>query len=130
MTESMPIAANPPDGGRKLQAVGPSAGPIIRILNDDGSAVSTPQGEAEICVHGACVTKGYEYRPHNSRVIFVAQISADRSPSKYISRTSGKIWCTVALYKFDPRPHTHKPLHTRPSMQHTRVRDNPPLTLL
>ena len=64
MTGSMPIAANPPDGGRKLQAVGPSAGPRIRILNDDGSAVNSPQGEAEICVHGACVTKGYEYRPY------------------------------------------------------------------
>eukprot|EP00966_Prymnesium_polylepis_P243071 5621219-Prymnesium_polylepis.2 len=60
----MPISANPPNGGRKMQAVGPSAGPLIRILDDDGTVVSAPQGEGEICVHGANVTRGYEERPH------------------------------------------------------------------
>ena len=66
MTGSMPIAANPRDGSRKLHSVGPSAGPEIRVCDDRGA--DEVQGkEGEVCVRGSCVTRGYEMRPHMAK---------------------------------------------------------------
>jgi len=64
MTESLPIASNPlPPHCRDLVSVGYAAGPRLRLLDDKGEEVA--QGtEAEVCVVGACVTSGYEFRAH------------------------------------------------------------------
>lgn len=63
MTESMPIAANPLGPGRKIGSVGPSAGPMITLCDESGKP--TIQGQrGEVCVKGACVTRGYELRAH------------------------------------------------------------------
>ena len=63
MTESQPIAANPFDETRQLHGVGASAGPEIRICDDDGQPLDAGD-EGELCVRGECVTAGYEYRLH------------------------------------------------------------------
>eukprot|EP00747_Dinoflagellata_sp_TGD_P165277 gnl/TRDRNA2_/TRDRNA2_186348_c0_seq1.p1 gnl/TRDRNA2_/TRDRNA2_186348_c0~~gnl/TRDRNA2_/TRDRNA2_186348_c0_seq1.p1 ORF type:complete len:1158 (-),score=153.33 gnl/TRDRNA2_/TRDRNA2_186348_c0_seq1:131-3604(-) len=64
MSESMPIASNPlPPHVRSLRSVGLAAGPQIQLQGDDGSEPARG-GEAEVCVSGACVTKGYEVRAH------------------------------------------------------------------
>ena len=94
MTESMPIAANPLGAARKLTSVGFSAGPELRICDDEGREAKTgSEGEVcvprdhaapashcvrctrvftnslvacapQVCVRGAEVTAGYEKRAH------------------------------------------------------------------
>ena len=59
----MPIAGNPLGEGRKLSSVGPSAGPDVRICNDEGEPLMQGE-EGEVCVRGSMVTKGYELRDH------------------------------------------------------------------
>ena len=59
----MPISANPRDATRKLHSVGLSAGPEIRLCEDEGDEAAAGK-EAEVCVRGECVTLGYEVRPH------------------------------------------------------------------
>jgi acyl-CoA synthetase (AMP-forming)/AMP-acid ligase II len=64
MSESMPICSNPRFGGvRKLESVGPAAGPRIVILAAHPSTAAVTRGsEGEVCVAGLCVTSGYEQR--------------------------------------------------------------------
>ncbi|CAK9033700.1 unnamed protein product [Durusdinium trenchii] len=64
MSESMPIASNPlPPHLRVLRSVGQAAGPQMVLRHDNNSEPKKGE-EAEICVKGACVTKGYEMRAH------------------------------------------------------------------
>jgi hypothetical protein len=65
MSESMPIASNPlPPHHRVLRSVGFNAGPQMELRIDGQKSAIVEGAEAEICVTGACVTKGYEFRPH------------------------------------------------------------------
>lgn len=61
MTEaSHQMASNPlPPAGRKAGSVGPSAGPEIAILSNDGKILGAGE-TGEICIRGPNVTKGYE----------------------------------------------------------------------
>ncbi|CAK9028703.1 Oxalate--CoA ligase (Oxalyl-CoA synthetase) (Peroxisomal-coenzyme A synthetase) [Durusdinium trenchii] len=64
MSESMPIASNPlPPHLRVLRSVGQAAGPQMVLRHDNNSEPKKGE-EAEICVKGTCVTKGYEMRAH------------------------------------------------------------------
>ena len=63
MTESMPIASNPRGAERSLRTVGLAAGPDCAVRRASGARCA--RGEhGEVCVRGACVTAGYERRPH------------------------------------------------------------------
>ena len=73
MTESMPICSNPrvkgdvaERGGCKLRSVGLSGGPEVVVLRDPPENVErcAVGEEGHVCVRGAMVTKGYEYRQH------------------------------------------------------------------
>ncbi|CAJ1442054.1 unnamed protein product [Effrenium voratum] len=65
MSESMPIASNPlPPHLRVLRSVGQAAGPGMALRHEGSDATVQPGEEAEVCVRGACVTKGYEMRAH------------------------------------------------------------------
>ena len=63
MTESMPICSNPRSSARDLKTVGLAGGPAAQVLGDDGEACAIDE-QGEVCVHGAPVTAGYEYRDH------------------------------------------------------------------
>ena len=65
MTESMPICSNPRFRKRKLGSVGLVAGPDVCIMMappEDCTPCEAGQ-EGHVCVRGACVTEGYEFRP-------------------------------------------------------------------
>ena len=63
MTESFPIASNPPSLEVKLASVGPAMGPDVTVRDDAGARL--PAGvEGEVCVAGPCVTAGYLMRDH------------------------------------------------------------------
>ena len=66
MTESMPIASNPRRGERRLRSVGFAGGPEVMVLMDPPADCRpvAPGSEGHVCVRGACVTAGYEYRGH------------------------------------------------------------------
>lgn len=65
MSESMPIASNPlPPHLRVLRSVGQAAGPEMVLRHEESNSEPKRGEEAEICVKGACVTKGYEMRAH------------------------------------------------------------------
>ena len=65
MSESMPIASNPlPPNLRVLRSVGKPAGPGMTLRHEATNLEPKLGEEAEICVSGACVTKGYEMRAH------------------------------------------------------------------
>jgi len=65
MSESMPIASNPlPPNLRVLRSVGQAAGPQMVLRHEENNSEPKQGEEAEICVKGACVTKGYEMRAH------------------------------------------------------------------
>lgn len=64
-TESMPITSNPlPPYHRDLQSVGCASGPHVEMCLEGEKVTAATRMEAEICVSGACVMKGYETRPH------------------------------------------------------------------
>merc|ERR1719436_1800250 len=56
MTEANPLCSNPRYGVRKLKSVGTTVGPELQVM--------AAGEEGEVCVKGASVMKGYEYRPH------------------------------------------------------------------
>ncbi|CAJ1371715.1 unnamed protein product [Effrenium voratum] len=73
MTESMPIASPTPHGGchgvekerhkpSTHSSLGFAAGPEIRLLTTNGLEEPAENISGEICVRGACVTRGYEAR--------------------------------------------------------------------
>ena len=64
MTEAAPqMCSNPlPPATRKAGSVGPSAGPEVAILNEQGGVVPAG-GEGEIAIRGANVTAGYLNNP-------------------------------------------------------------------
>ncbi|CAJ1345833.1 unnamed protein product [Effrenium voratum] len=73
MTESMPIASPTPHGGchgvekerhkpSTHSSLGFAAGPEIRLLTTNGLEEPAQNISGEICVRGACVTRGYEAR--------------------------------------------------------------------
>ena len=64
LAASLPITSNPRGGGRVLRSVGAAAGPEVRLVRDDGTPRAAGGVGDEVCVHGACVTVGYEVRTH------------------------------------------------------------------
>ena len=91
MTECMSICSNPRDVKlRRLDTVGHSGGPEVRVCRADGSDCRA--GEAgEVCVRGACVTKGYEFRPaHMSTDPNLEAFHPDTDPGGKWLRTGDK----------------------------------------
>ncbi|KAJ1446189.1 hypothetical protein M885DRAFT_264097 [Pelagophyceae sp. CCMP2097] len=95
MSESMPICSNPRFGQpRKLESVGPAAGPQVFIVDAETSNEAVQGAEGEVCVFGPCVTAGYELRagrPDPNTFVQVRALKCLRTGDKGFFDTDGHL---------------------------------------